>query len=144
MYSGVFFIDRAYIDPRHRAASMLAARLSEPMVSAHALARPATEELRSRAAGPAAMAYLFDLPPRRFLAQRRLVDLRQAIKVGVPLHSNSLGCDFRIHAGKLAEKCARLATIVLILRELERFAHPLGLLLVAWLQANRDTRTLMS
>jgi len=79
---------------------MLDAFLPQDVMTGDQLARLATEQTRLRSARSDPLAQLLHLSPRRFFAECRLVDVGSSIDVAVPLRSDLLRGDFRIHHRK--------------------------------------------
>jgi hypothetical protein len=79
---------------------MLRSFLSDDVVPVDKLARLPAEQLRCRSAPADPFTQLFSLASCRFFGERCLVNVRSTVDVTVPLRSDFLGADFRIHRRK--------------------------------------------
>jgi hypothetical protein len=96
-------------------------------MAADQLARSSAEELRCRSATSDAVAQLFHLPAHRLFAECRFVEVRPAIDVAVPLRSDLLRRDFRIHHRKGCGYLALEVSVDAIGCGAQRNAQPLVL-----------------
>lgn len=96
-------------------------------MAADQLARSSAEELRCRSATSDAVAQLFHLPAHRLFAECRFVEVRPAIDVAVPLRSDLLRRDFRIHHRKGCGDLALEVNVDAICCGAQRNAQPLVL-----------------
>ena len=79
---------------------MLRPFLANDVMSRDQIARSAAEEPRRRSARSDLVAQLFHLLAHRFLAERRLVEIRPAVDGAMPLRTDLSGGDVRRHRGE--------------------------------------------
>lgn len=89
----------------------------------HELARSAAEQPCLDTATAESVSQLLGLPSRRFFAQRCLIDVGPAIDIAVPLRSDLLRRDFRIHRGEVCEEVPRMSKFALSSRRFHRSAQ---------------------
>lgn len=101
---------RRDVDPRNASAAVFRMLVAPRVMTVHQLTGSSAEKSRLRSAGTEPIAQLLDHSPRSFFGQRRLIDVRSSVEIGMPLRSDLLSSDFCIHRGESAERPRHAAT----------------------------------